>query len=160
MPEIIEVEITKQKLTLALEGKRILNFWTDCPLGLYSEVGGILPAGRQGRKVAEAMKNLKIESLSRKGKVVVINLDNDMVIALHQRMSGHIRHFVSSEESTKPKHAHFIFELNDGSKFMLIDPRKFGTVWFGSKTWFENHSYIKKLGKDILNIKKDDFVGI
>ena len=151
MPEIIEAEITKQKLTLALKGKRILNFYTDWPRGLYSQAGGV-------KKTAEAMKGLKIQNIDRQGKVVVLHLESNKIIALHQRMSGHVRCFEKTKDAEGEKHARFTFALDDGSCFSLIDPRKFGTMWFGSKEWFEKQPYIKKLGKDILEIEKSVFL--
>ncbi|MEX0877246.1 MAG: bifunctional DNA-formamidopyrimidine glycosylase/DNA-(apurinic or apyrimidinic site) lyase [Candidatus Spechtbacterales bacterium] len=152
MPEIIEAEITKQKLTLALKGKRILNFWTDWPKGLYSEAGGV-------KKTKAAIEGSKIKHIERMGKAVVIKLEGGNVLALHQRMSGHIR-LMARSDIAKYKHAHFKFELSDGNCMALIDPRKFGTVWFGSEAWFDRQNYIKNLGHDVLRIDKIDFVEI
>lgn len=152
MPEIIEAEITRQKLTLALKGRRILNFWTDWPRGLYSEAGGV-------KKTQSAIRGLKISYVDRMGKAVVINFEGGMVLALHQRMSGHIRH-LPPKENVKNKHAHFRFALDNGASFSLVDPRKFGTVWFGSEVWFDEQSYIQNLGHDVLKINKDDFIEI
>lgn len=151
MPEIIEAEITKQKLTLALKGKRILEFRTDWPRGLYSEK-------KSYKRTAKAIEGSKIVELDRVGKVVVINLEGGKVLALHQRMSGYVALF--SSENDKPKHTHFIFKLDDGTNFALNDPRKFGTVWYGSEKWFFEQPYVKNLGIDVLKLDKKDFIYI
>ncbi|MDX1608322.1 MAG: bifunctional DNA-formamidopyrimidine glycosylase/DNA-(apurinic or apyrimidinic site) lyase [Candidatus Spechtbacterales bacterium] len=149
MPEVIEAEITKQKLALAIKGKRILRFRTDWARGLESEEGSVA-------KTNKALKGLKVKNIDREGKVVVINLEKGKTLSLHQRMSGHIRYADEKNAKLGP-HAHFIFYLDDGSKFALIDPRKFGTVWFGSNEWLAERPYIKKLGENVLDIGKKDF---
>lgn len=144
MPEIIEAEITKQKLQSALKGKRILDFWTDRPQNLISEK-------KNFRRTKKAIQGKKIKNVERCGKAIVINLEGNYILAIHQRMSGSILLGTSKVAS---KHSHFIFKLTDGTNFVLVDPRKFGTVWYGSVRWFNNQPFIKNLGYDAMRIKR------
>lgn len=144
MPEIIEAEITKQKLQNALKGKRILDFWTDRPQNLISEK-------KNFRRTKKAIEGKKIKNLKRCGKAIVINLEGNYILAIHQRMSGSI---ILGTSEVSNKHFHFIFKLADGTNFILVDPRKFGTVWYGSETWFNSQPYIKNLGYDAMRIKR------
>ncbi|MEX2145105.1 MAG: DNA-formamidopyrimidine glycosylase family protein [Candidatus Spechtbacterales bacterium] len=150
MPEIIEAEITRQKLAPALKGRRILKFTTDCPRGFVSEK-------KIWQRGIPSLKNLEITGMSRKGKVVVLNIKGGKVIGIHQRMSGHIA-FNNSHVASK--HSHFIFEMDNKKSFSLVDPRKFGIVWYGSEKWFGQQPYIKKLGKDAMKINEKDFVKV
>lgn len=101
------------------------------------------------------------------GKVVVVNMAGKRVLAIHQRMSGHValsdlptEGLARAGDATTGKHSHFVFELDNRRSFALVDPRKFGVVWYGSKKWFQQQPYIKKLGPDALKIEKEDFAGI
>src|SRR3989344_202319 len=150
MPEIIEAEITRQKLAPALKGRRVLKFNTDWPRGFVSEE-------KDMGKAVSSLGNSKITGISRMGKVVVVNMAGKRVLAIHQRMSGHV---ALSDDATTDKHSHFVFELDNSRSFALVDPRKFGVVWYGSEKWFQQQPYIKKLGPDALKIEKEDFAGI
>jgi len=143
MPEIIEAEITKQKLKSAIQGKRILDFWTDNSGNLISEKKNL-------RRTISALKGRRIKDLERFGKMVVINLDDGNMLAIHQRMSGHIVVEKREVQKLPSAHAHFSVELEDGINFMLHDPRKFGEVWYGSRKWFEKLPFIKNLGHDAM----------
>ncbi|MDX1535568.1 MAG: DNA-formamidopyrimidine glycosylase [Candidatus Spechtbacterales bacterium] len=149
MPEIIEAEITKQKLTLALKGKRILQFETDWPKGLISQKKSV-------RRTARALKSSKINRIDRMGKAVVMHLEKDKILAIHQRMSGSVI-YDPNRFDFKDKHIHFKFKMDDGSEFVLLDPRKFGKVWYGSKKWFLEQSYIEGLGPDAMKISNKRF---
>ena len=148
MPEIIEVEITKQKLKSAIQGKRILDFWTDWPRGLISQEGGM-------KKTTKKLKGKKINGLSRKGKAVILNLEGHKILAIHQRMSGHMP--VNLPEN---KHTRFRIFLSDNTDVSLVDPRKFGVVWYGSEKWFNEQPYIKNLGYDAMSIKRSQLFRI
>ena len=159
MPEIIEVEITKQKLTPALVGRRILDFKSDWPYGLTSEFGSIA-------KTAGDIKGRQVQSLDRRGKVILINLSGNRRIVVHQRMSGHLAIVPPGGTIARlggaegVKHARFVFDLSGGKKLILFDPRKFGTVWYGTPTFIGNISYMKKLGLDALAINRDELAAL
>src|SRR3989338_8713133 len=120
MPEIIEVEITKQKLTPALVGRRILDFKSDWPYGLTSEFGSIA-------KTAGDIKGRQVQSLDRRGKVVLINLSGSRQLVINQRMSGHLAIVPPGGTIARlggaegVKHARFVFDLSGGKKLILFD---------------------------------------
>lgn len=127
-----------------MKGKRILDFWTDWPQNLISEKKNL-------KHTKKAMRGKKIKNLKRCGKAIVINLEGNKILAIHQRMSGSI--LLGSSENHSA-HARFIFKLSDGTNFTFIDPRKFGTVWYGSRNWFNDQPYIKNLGYDAMRIRR------
>jgi formamidopyrimidine-DNA glycosylase len=71
------------------------------------------------------------------------------VILVHLGMSGRLRHF--SEGSTRPKHSHVEWRLEDGRLLRYSDPRRFGNVELVSRGREREHASLAKLGPDPLD---------
>ena len=68
-----------------------------------------------------------IQSVGRRGKFVVISLDQDTLL-IHLRMSGDLR-VESIINSSLQKHDRFVLDFTDGFRLVFNDPRKFGRIW-------------------------------
>ena len=69
---------------------------------------------------------MRIASVGRRGKYILIELDNGRVLMTHLRMTGK---FVSiSVDQTLPAYAHVIFHLDDGQRLVFCDMRQFGRM--------------------------------
>lgn len=76
---------------------------------------GIAPAGLAGRTIT---------GLSRRGKYIILSLDDGHHLQIHLRMTGKFRFAAQGE---KPgKHDHAVMTLADGRRLFFNDTRKFG----------------------------------
>jgi len=130
VPELPEVETIRRQLEPELEGRRIVGVsifderWTrpepTCPV----EIG---LAGRT------------IEEVGRRGKYLLLRLDDGSTLVMHLRMTGNLllaerdevegRKFGGErlyESSSGPAHLRAEFELDDGRLLRFTDPRRFG----------------------------------
>jgi formamidopyrimidine-DNA glycosylase len=67
-----------------------------------------------------------IQDTGRRGKFLILHLSKDRLI-IHLRMSGDMR--VEPEQSVGALHDRLIFSMDDGSRLVFNDTRKFGRVW-------------------------------
>jgi len=116
MPELPEVETIRRTLAPYLPGKvitrvepRLAKAFRPDPETFLREVTG-----------------RKITSLARRGKYLLLSLDNGKKIAIHLRMSGRLLY--SENPSPPPKHTTLILHFEGGAELLMEDPRKFGTV--------------------------------
>src|SRR3989344_3674487 len=82
MPELPEVQTTVSDLNNILPGLIIRDFWCDSLKMIKTPINA-----------GEFKKNLvgkKITGLSRKGKNILINLSENFVLLIHQKMTGHL----------------------------------------------------------------------
>ena len=163
MPELPEVEITRQKLLPLIRGRKILDFGTDWPRGLQATNG----KGQMtnGRWVATDIRGRRILAVRRRGKVLFFKLSGtpERVMAIHLRMSGSlevVKETKGTEEpkGTKARWVHFVWRLGGRRELRFIDPRKFGRVWYGSPGVLRRDPYIASLGTDAKAILPDEFM--
>ena len=116
MPELPEVEFVARQLRDDLVGRRIRRaevFWPRAIQGL-----GVpeFEAGLAGRVVT---------AIGRRGKYLLIYLDDGAVLLVHRRMSGNLRLAASDEDEPYVRVA---VTLDDGRRLLYTDPRKFGRL--------------------------------
>lgn len=163
MPELTEVEITRQKLLPAVLGRRVSGFFCDWPRGLK----GASPAS-----VRRDITGRTIESVTRHGKALFFKLSDkpERAMAIHLRMSGRLAVTKSAKEGKGSKGSkasdgrwvHFRWRLSPrhGSgqagrvDLRFVDPRKFGIVWYGSPAALARDSYLGALGPDAAGISR------
>src|SRR5256885_16451092 len=81
MPELPEVETIRRQLAPALEGRRLARVEVLDPR--WSEPAP--PA-----EVEDALRGRLIERLSRRGKYLVFELEADVYLVMHLRMTGNL----------------------------------------------------------------------
>lgn len=108
MPELPEVETLCRQLQKKICGRKILSS------KVYDDKLANIKKIRGGKVIA----------VERKGKTIVIRLDDDSSILIHLRMTGRL---LWQTSSVKPKHGRWRITFNDGNVF-LVDPRRFATV--------------------------------
>lgn len=116
MPELPEVETVVRDLRAHGLEKAIIH---AIEIRWLRTVAGGSPA-----RVASLLRGCAIASVSRRGKYIILSLDNGRFLQIHLRMTGKLR-FIPQEE--KPgKHDHVVITLNDGRRLVFNDTRKFG----------------------------------
>lgn len=139
MPELPEVEITRQGLLPLLEqtvkAVVIRNASMRWPIPEH------LP---------HTLSNQRLISLKRRAKYILANFQNGTLL-IHLGMSGHIS--LLDRNYPPEKHDHFDIQFHNGQVLRLNDPRRFGAVlWAGPNP--DDHVLLKTLGPEPL---EDEF---
>jgi formamidopyrimidine-DNA glycosylase len=120
MPELPEVESLRRILARAVTGRKI--------------VAATVREPRLRRAVAadfvSRVAGAAIANIGRRAKYLVIELDSDDVLLVHLGMSGSLTCRPESRalDGFDPRHDHVSFELDDGSRLVYNDPRRFGLL--------------------------------
>src|SRR5579862_5379237 len=116
MPELPEVETTRRGLALRISGRQIVGAELRRP-----DLRRPFPPMLEKR-----LRGARIGALSRRGKYILVELDDTGLLLLHLGMSGRITAALSN---TPPeKHDHVILTLDDGTIVRFNDPRRFGLI--------------------------------
>jgi formamidopyrimidine-DNA glycosylase len=116
MPELPEVETVRRGLALRISGRRIVRAELRRP-----DLRRPFPP-----MLAERLHGARIGGLTRRGKYILIELDETGLLLLHLGMSGRIT--TGGPEDTDAKHDHVVLTLDDGTVVRLNDARRFGTL--------------------------------
>ena len=124
MPELPEVETIRRQLAPLVEGRRILAVEILDPR--WSRP--LAPA-----ELADALTGRRVIALGRRGKYLLWELEGDVHLAQHLRMTG----AVLADPETEPAHTRVRIELGPRAgqrrggprrvHLVVVDPRRFGT---------------------------------
>jgi formamidopyrimidine-DNA glycosylase len=120
MPELPEVETVRRDLEARIVGRRI----TSCQIspGAPRLVQLVTPA-----EFCRQLAGRAVAGLRRRGKYLIVDLDDGRAWVLHRRMSGNVLYRVPSDPPDDYTRA--VFALDDGHELRWTDLRKFGTMW-------------------------------
>jgi formamidopyrimidine-DNA glycosylase len=140
MPELPEVETIRRQLAPALEGRRIER--VEVRDARWCE-----PAPPEA--VEDALRGRLIEHVGRRGKYLVVSLEDDVHLAMHLRMTGNL--LLVPARGGDPRHLRVVMELDDGKRLLFVDVRRFGTgdVLLGSDALAEY--FASRLGVEPLS---------
>lgn len=116
MPELPEVEVTRQSFATRIAGAEIQSAWLGKPLRWPL---GCAPQALAGRSV---------RAVRRRGKYLLFDLDQGLLL-IHLGMSGSLA--FSSVLAPRGPHDHFELQTSRGA-LRLHDPRRFGAVVFAT----------------------------
>lgn len=133
MPELPEVETVRRKLEQKIIGKTIKKI-TIIHKNVFEK--------QDIKKVIEQINNEKINSIDRKGKWLIYNLDNYYLLS-HLRMEG--KYLYRNINAPIEKHELVIFNLDNEIELRYKDTRKFGKMYLIKKDKI-NESPLSKLG--------------
>lgn len=143
MPELPEVEHVVRALRRAVLGRQIVAIEIRLAKLISPTSTSIF-----NRK----LKNARIESIGRRGKYILIELDSNRVLAVHLRMTGQFR--VLMPDDPLPPHAHAIFYLDDERRLVFRDQRQFGVMKLVARSQLSKTKGIKELAPEPFS---DDF---
>ncbi len=135
MPELPEVETVCRQLEPELEGRRIER------LEIYdARWSRPVPPDELGAAVSGST----IAGLGRRGKYLLLGLDDGRTLVMHLRMTGNLilvepggeaidpsegRRLYEGERSTEERHLRARFALDDSRELWFTDPRRFGEAF-------------------------------
>jgi len=133
VPELPEVETVVRSLAPHLVGRRIVRAEFTSRF--------VTPGDR--RKLAGRVSGRRIRNVARRGKFILITLDEGMLV-VHLGMTGQLR-----LDGDASEHTYGLIELDDGM-LRYQDPRQFGRIEWNPKR-------IAKLGPEPLEISLEEF---
>ena len=119
MPELAEVETIRRDVDRLYVGRRITSVSAT---GIRSvrrhPIEGEFAARITGRKVIAS---------ARRGKYLLVPLDDGQALVAHMGMSGQL--LTTDSDAPLAKHTHVRLSFDDGPDLRFVDPRTFGQMW-------------------------------
>lgn len=142
MPELPEVETIRRSLCQHVLHQTI----EDVELRWSGAVKGwdIFPFEQE-------VRGRRIESIERRGKYLLVTLDEGWSLIAHMRMTGRLNFYNDAHEPEK--HTHVVFKLSNG-ELHFTDTRKFGRILLVPTAERFNHPSLRVLGPEPL---EEDF---
>lgn len=143
MPELPEVESLRRILVRSVIGRTIVSV-RIAEKRLRQRVASDFAAKITGRRIVK---------LSRRAKYLIAELDGDHVMLVHLGMSGSLTHREDGfrADDFDPRHDHLEFLLDDGSRLVYNDPRRFGLIRLVERAALTSAPELKGLGPEPLS---------
>ncbi len=138
MPELPEVETVRRGLALRMTGRHI----THAELRRQDLRRPFPPM------LAKRLTGAAVGKLKRRGKYILIELDDTGTLLLHLGMSGRI----TTGDTTTPyaRHDHVVLTLDDGTVVRFNDARRFGLVDYIKRGEEAAHPLLAGMGPEPL----------
>lgn len=118
MPELPEVETVRRGLEASVVGRSVSSV----------RVSGRRTVRRQSpAELRDRLTGRSFRAAGRRGKFLLMSLDDGAVLVVHLRMTGQLLHVPKSAPLLA--HTHVVVGLDDGTELRFVDPRTFGE-WF------------------------------
>jgi formamidopyrimidine-DNA glycosylase len=139
MPELPEVETIRRGLAARLEGKRILEIIQRRP-----DLRFPLPRGFAAR-----LAGRRITRIDRRGKYLLIRLDDGQVLICHLGMTGR---FIIGQGRPEPEpHDHIVLLAEGDVAVRFNDARRFGFMALAEEGALARHKHLAGLGPEPLD---------
>jgi len=121
MPELPEVETLRRDLEREVVGKRVKQV----------EVSGMRSIRRHPNKkhFSGKLEGHKITGIDRRGKYLLIALDDGDILVAHLGMSGQLLRAKGGAREKPDKHTHVVITFTQGGQLRFVDPRTFGELF-------------------------------
>ncbi|HEV2475967.1 MAG TPA: bifunctional DNA-formamidopyrimidine glycosylase/DNA-(apurinic or apyrimidinic site) lyase [Candidatus Dormibacteraeota bacterium] len=137
MPELPEVETIVADLRPHLVGRTILRAELAFPT---------IVRHPEPEEFVDAIVGMRIESVGRRGKYILVHLSHDLLLVVHLGMTGQLR--LVDESAPLEKHTHVVLFLNDGRQLRYRDPRRFGRLLLGTEAALLDARKMPRLGPE------------
>jgi formamidopyrimidine-DNA glycosylase len=121
--ELPEVEVVRRDLEKEVVGKRI----KDVEVRPHRNAMRVIRRHSRRKEFADRLTGRKITKLDRKGKYVLMYLDDGDVLVVHFGMSGQFLR--GTRRQVLPAHTHVVVEFQQGGDLRYVDPRTFGEMF-------------------------------
>jgi formamidopyrimidine-DNA glycosylase len=124
VPELPEVETIRRDLDGEVVGRRIKSVQVKGRRSIRRHRG---PAEFKG-----LLEGHKIVAVSRRGKYLLLSLDDGDILVVHLGMSGQLLRPSSAREAAG-RHMHVSIAFTRGGELRFVDPRTFGEMFVASE---------------------------
>jgi len=178
MPELPEVHTTATMLHKLLRGLRIIFVWTNYYSQSHKGKDNIKDP-KFFRRFARKISGACFRKIYRRGKNVLLELDNGQTIIVHMKMTGHLLYgaykkisnfqFPISKKTkigkkkegwvavkkgplqdSKNQFIRFVISLSDGKHLALSDMRRFAKITIAPTDKLSESEHLKNLGSEPL----------
>jgi len=141
MPELPEVEVMRRDLEKEVVGRKVKSV----------EVNGMrsIRRYRQRKQFTDPLIGRKFTGVERRGKYLLVKLDDGEVLVIHLGMSGQLRRAAGTKEPLA-KHTQVVITFTQGGQLRFIDPRTFGEMFVTSVEGINDVEELAHLGLDPL----------
>ncbi|WP_309088161.1 bifunctional DNA-formamidopyrimidine glycosylase/DNA-(apurinic or apyrimidinic site) lyase [Phenylobacterium sp.] len=151
MPELPEVETVRGGLAPVLEGRRLARVEARRPDLRFPFPDNFV----------QVLTGATVVKMERQAKYLLARLDREDTLVMHLGMSG--RFEISRPEGQErpgqfhyapdpdPKHAHVLFETEEGVRVTYYDPRRFGYMALVNTATMHLHPWFAELGPEPLS---------
>jgi formamidopyrimidine-DNA glycosylase len=123
VPELPEVETVRRGLERSVIGRRVQSVHVTGRRTIRRQTPAEFGAALTGRQLLVA---------GRRGKYLLIGLEDGATLVVHLRMSGQLLHVPGAAEPVAD-HTHVRIALDDGSELRFVDPRTFGELFVAAE---------------------------
>ena len=117
MPELPEVEVTRQGLLQHLPGRLVTDVsWSGCRLRKT------IPH----QLLVDHIREKRILTIDRRAKYLLVRMTDGAVLLIHLGMTGKLS--ILPANTTRHRHDHCILGLDDGHDMRFNDSRRFGLI--------------------------------
>ena len=147
MPELPEVETVMRGMRAHLEGHTIVHAEMR-----RRDLRWAMPA-----ELAERLRGARVLGFRRRGKYILMRLDGGFSMLLHLGMSGRVKlsQMDAAAAVVATPHEHLVIETEQGWRFGLVDPRRFGSVHLLPTDKEDEHRLLAGLGPEPLDAGLD-----
>ncbi len=172
MPELPEVHTTATMLNRLLKGLRIRAVWTNYGSDYHTGKDNIKDP-KFFRGFARKISGARFTKIYRRGKNVLLELDNGQTMIVHMKMTGHLLYgtykrifnyqfsiFKRREEWTatekgplqdsKNQFIRFVITLGNGKHLALSDMRRFAKITVAPTEKLASSPHLKEIGPEPL----------
>ena len=139
MPELPEVESVVQDIRPFVVGKKISSLQVEVPRLIKTDE----------KEFLSVLPGKKIERVERRGKYILIFLEEEWVLVVHLRMTGGLVYLADSSQIEKYQRVTFFFE--DESALTYVDTRTLGTLELIPEDQLSTWKGLATLGKEPLD---------
>ncbi len=144
MPELPEVETIRRQLAPSIEGRTLEEL-------RVLDARWCSPAHPD--EVADSVRGRRIERVSRRGKYLLFELEDEVTLVMHLRMTGALLLVAEADDHEGHPHLRARTTLDDGRRVLFCDQRRFGTgeVLLGADTvegYFSSRLGVEPLSPD------------
>jgi len=166
MPELPEVETTKNGLKNNITGLRVLDIWTSYN-SLYFKGSKTIKDPSYFKLFKKEVVGTTILSVERRAKNILINIDNEKTILIHMKMTGHLLYGLYKFNSKNKKdpweplspeglkdpfnrRVRFVITFDNGKYLALSDTRKFAKITLLETKEAHRSDHLQELGPEPL----------
>jgi formamidopyrimidine-DNA glycosylase len=124
--ELPEVEVVRRDLEKEVIGRRV----RDVEVRPHRNAMRVIRRHARRKEFADRLAGKKITKVDRKGKYVLIHLDDGGVLVVHFGMSGQFLR--GNKRQSLPANTHVVIEFQQGGDLRFVDPRTFGEMFVTS----------------------------
>jgi formamidopyrimidine-DNA glycosylase len=124
--ELPEVEVVRRDLEKEVVGRRVRSV----DVRPHRNAMRVIRRHARRKEFADRLTGKKMTKVDRKGKYVLIYLDDGDVLVVHFGMSGQFLR--GTKRQSLPTHTHVVIEFQQGGDLRFIDPRTFGEMFVAS----------------------------